>query len=1484
MASLGRLEVACVLHGQELRVDVGDALQGATASSGSAASPFVRLELHQGAHNIDRRTAVRPAARYMAFQQSFDFPITHGQPFVLNITLHDVHALSSDESLAAMTFTDQQVAAGVQGWYDWLPVAAGMKTNRKAADYNPAKIVVEGRVGSNTAINGTYARLDERQFERSAYFCPESNLFCYYHGKSQAWLIGQSLGHMSAPAYMQTKANEPYEATGATWQVANQGRFLPDPNLHVRLVPAARRSSLAVANSPPGAVTPVDLARRRSSMMHGTSPRVQDTSQTVHDAVSRLLQSEIEYSKHLRCALDTYVWDSKVQGLWTDNDHAHVFRNLPELATHSVIFHQQLQDHERNLEELGRVLDEFAQDAQGLFGEFVQNRPVAEAVLADMSPEGQSVLQKHAEQSDCLPLQELLQKPVDRVAEYPALFQAIVDAVHRENKPEVEPHFHSALAKIRYYPTELRKREQEQAESTAQLRRLIIPSSKEFNDTEVLTYGRKIVKSGTARLVPFKSSRVRGLFKMNSRRSLRGGSVTEEQLDLLLCNDVLILARPDGVLYTPPMDLVGIDAKCDDSDATFSVLHKDSQVFRLEVTSQEAAQEWTESILERKAAAESMSKAVHLRRRSSKTMSPVTSFSIKRRSMGSPTKSVGTPQRSRTGPTPGFTPCAELSNARTLVRTLKDRIEGTDQKIGNIGAEELSHLQFYLENQDAMNEHREQINKTMLALIGNQRNVAQRKSDVDEQRLRLQSQRDALKLEIEGLERQIQDLETFPPNQADADTLNNVEHEWISYYAKVAADAAMAEKEAKSAKKKKPPPPVPKKSKPAPPVSPKPSPKPKPKPAAAPTPSKLGPTPPPPLPPAATKKPLPASPPPPPPPPPAATSSPQKSSGSFTDLPPPPPLPPMDEDLPPPPPLSNPASPPQSKVDLAKNIAQRRVSQERLDREREERDRAEAAALDQLIRDDQARRAREELERQTRLERERKEREAEEARIREEKEARQRQEAAQRAAQMAEERAREDKQRKAVEEAQAKAREIAERRARHEAEEREREEREAEEKHAAAKRALEEAEAHKRQLEAEAAAQRKREEDEAAAAAAAAAASAAEDEARRRREEEAAAAAEEEEAHQKREEAAAAAQRLADELNAAEAARAQATDAQETTPRQPGARRVRNVPLQRRRSFQTPSMADVAVGDTLVVKFPYDAADGSLSLAAGELVVLDGKTDANWWKVHSKDGFRAGLCPVNYIERPSDETLDAGAAATEERVRAAFPYRSQTDDMHFEPGDILTIVDKVDENWWNLRRADGTEGIAPVTYVEVINDEDTSAGDDVPEDVQREPAPPTPEPEVSEAASTPASAAASARPSIDVTIARALYPYNSPEFSFEVNDRLKVLTKVDENWWKVAHIDGSGRKGIAPVNYLEVEQGPAAIQAVPGSGTTRVVAQYSYTSQQEDDIAFEPGDEMTVLEEVDSNWIRVRKDGGGPRSEGLAPTNYVKYLEEATDA
>eukprot|EP00050_Salpingoeca_kvevrii_P001851 m.181399 g.181399 ORF g.181399 m.181399 type:complete len:228 (-) comp10474_c0_seq7:207-890(-) len=168
--------------------------------------------------------------------------------------------------------------------------------------------------------------------------------------------------------------------------------------------------------------------------------------------------------------------------------------------------------------------------------------------------------------------------------------------------------------------------------------------------------------------------------------------------------------------------------------------------------------------------------------------------------------------------------------------------------------------------------------------------------------------------------------------------------------------------------------------------------------------------------------------------------------------------------------------------------------------------------------------------------------------------------------------------------------------------------------------------------------------------------------------------------------------------------------------------------------------------------------------------------------------------------------------------------------------------------------------------------------------VQREPAPPTPEPEVSEAASTPASAAASARPSIDVTIARALYPYNSPEFSFEVNDRLKVLTKVDENWWKVAHIDGSGRKGIAPVNYLEVEQGPAAIQAVPGSGTTRVVAQYSYTSQQEDDIAFEPGDEMTVLEEVDSNWIRVRKDGGGPRSEGLAPTNYVKYLEEATDA
>ncbi len=55
-------------------------------------------------------------------------------------------------------------------------------------------------------------------------------------------------------------------------------------------------------------------------------------------------------------------------------------------------------------------------------------------------------------------------------------------------------------------------------------------------------------------------------------------------------------------------------------------------------------------------------------------------------------------------------------------------------------------------------------------------------------------------------------------------------------------------------------------------------------------------------------------------------------------------------------------------------------------------------------------------------------------------------------------------------------------------------------------------------------------------------------------------------------------------------------------------------------------------------------------------------------------------------------------------------------------------------------------------------------------------------------------------------------------------------------------------------------------------------AQFDYDSGNPDGLAFSVGEIMQVLEQVDENWISVRKVKGGARAEGLAPMNYVKNL------
>ena len=69
-------------------------------------------------------------------------------------------------------------------------------------------------------------------------------------------------------------------------------------------------------------------------------------------------------------------------------------------------------------------------------------------------------------------------------------------------------------------------------------------------------------------------------------------------------------------------------------------------------------------------------------------------------------------------------------------------------------------------------------------------------------------------------------------------------------------------------------------------------------------------------------------------------------------------------------------------------------------------------------------------------------------------------------------------------------------------------------------------------------------------------------------------------------------------------------------------------------------------------------------------------------------------------QKSSDEKLTSQNSMP--LVRALFDFKSDDpDDLPFGKGEILEVIEKPEENWWNARNAQGRIGQIPVPYVEV---------------------------------------------------------------------------------------------------------------------------------------------------------------------------------------
>ncbi|KAM9365068.1 SH3 and PX domain-containing protein 2A-like isoform 2-T2 [Pholidichthys leucotaenia] len=136
--------------------------------------------------------------------------------------------------------------------------------------------------------------------------------------------------------------------------------------------------------------------------------------------------------------------------------------------------------------------------------------------------------------------------------------------------------------------------------------------------------------------------------------------------------------------------------------------------------------------------------------------------------------------------------------------------------------------------------------------------------------------------------------------------------------------------------------------------------------------------------------------------------------------------------------------------------------------------------------------------------------------------------------------------------------------------------------------------------------------------------------------------------------------------------------------------------------------SDPMLLDQYVVVANYEKQEpAEISLQAGEVVDVIEKSESGWWFVSTAE--EQGWVPATYLNSHSgtrdDLELGASKAGEEEKYITVQPYTSQgKDEIGFEKGVIVEVIQKNLEGWWFIRYQD-KEGWAPASYLKKVKDD-----------------------------------------------------------------------------------------------------------------------------------------------------------------------------------
>ncbi|XP_010606988.1 intersectin-1 isoform X4 [Fukomys damarensis] len=254
---------------------------------------------------------------------------------------------------------------------------------------------------------------------------------------------------------------------------------------------------------------------------------------------------------------------------------------------------------------------------------------------------------------------------------------------------------------------------------------------------------------------------------------------------------------------------------------------------------------------------------------------------------------------------------------------------------------------------------------------------------------------------------------------------------------------------------------------------------------------------------------------------------------------------------------------------------------------------------------------------------------------------------------------------------------------------------------------------------------------------------------------------------------------------------------------------------------------------------------------------------------------RSAFTPAMATGSSPSPVLGQGEKVEGLQAQALYPWRAKKDNhLNFNKNDVITVLEQQDM-WW-FGEVQGQKGWFPKSYVKLISGpirkstSMESGSSESPASMKRVASPAT-KPAVS---------------GEEIAQVIASYTATGPEQLTLAPGQLILIRKKNPGGWWEGELQARGKKrqiGWFPANYVKLlSPGTSKItptelpKAAALPAVCQVIGMYDYTAQNDDELAFNKGQIINVLNKEDPDWWKGEVNG----QVGLFPSNYVKLTTD----